>query len=507
MRNIILNAPIERGQFFSLKDCGETPFVNGAMGRGAAARNTSGRIISPFGGRVLKVFRNAISIAANNGINLFIQIGDSSFYEVSVEENQSINANQVLAYFNVNKIVMFTVKNDAEFGDITFQLGGQNYTLKLQSVSNTRADNSREAEDMEERKFTILGETGSGKTCYLLGMYYEMSMSVAGYTVVATNPDDDKNLSLRYEMLKDKSRGKSRFPAGTDDVQKFNFSLQYNYETIHPFQWVDYPGGFLDTTRRDESSQQYQEVAKSIMDSEMLFICIDGANLTGSSTQKKIRNVKTRCAKHINPYIINLRSKLKQENKSLPPIGMLVTKYDICVDDTDPDEVREIVEEAFQGLFGGNDTFVAVIPVSLGDTLEDDNCQGDLDPLNVHLPILMGINFALIDQLKYGKQLIERDLRDAEEAMRLYQIEKDRWAITRWLFGGYDPDALAEFIAEAKETVKNNRQVAAGFKKSLKLMNSQLAAIDMIYYKGAWQDKRGISQMWAELQSIADYNF
>ena len=360
---------------------------------------------------------------------------------------------------------------------------------------------------MEGRKFTILGETGSGKTCYLLGMYYEMSMSVANYTVVATDPDADKNLTLRYKKLLDKSRGRGRFPAGTEQVEKFNFNLQYNYETILPFQWVDYPGSFLDTTMRDESSQQYQEVAQSILDSEMLFICIDGENLTGSGTRNKIRKVKTRCAKHINPYLTDLRNKLKAKNQGLPPIGMLVTKYDMCADDTDADEVREIVEEAFEGLFGGNDTFVAIIPVSLGDTLEDDEYQGELEPLNVHLPILMGINFALIDQLQYGKYLIERQRENLDWARKQKRIEDNRWGITRWFFGGYDPDILQVEIDDTEEAIKNNRQVAEYFKKSLKRMNRELSVIDMIYTKGAWQSKGGIQQMWDDLQSIADYNF
>ena len=319
-------------------------------------------------------------------------------------------------------------------------------------------------------------------------------------------PTTIKNLTLRYDRLKDKSRGKSRFPDPSDQVQKFDFNLQYNYETIHPFQWVDYPGGFLDKRNRDITSEQYNEVAKSIMESEMIFICIDGANLTGSSTRKKIRKVKERCALHVKDYIIELRNKLKAENKRLPPVGMLVTKYDMCADDTDADEVREIVEEAFDGLFGVNDTFVAIIPVSLGDTLEDDDCQGELDPLNVHLPILMGINFALIDQLEYGKWLIEKQHRDIEEAQRMKREEEDRFFLSRWLFGD-NIDELNNYIYEEKKQIENNRQVANYFKKSLKRMNRELAEIDMIYAKGAWQDKRGINQMWAELQSIADYNF
>jgi len=508
MRNIILNAPFESGQFMSLKDCGETSFASGAMGRGAAAGNTNGRIIAPFSGRVLTVFRNAMEIASNDGIKLFIQVGDSSFYEEAVKENQQMSANQILAYFNINKVVMFTVKNSSEFGDITFELSGKTLTVKAQNVSSTRENNSSQEEDgMEGRKFTILGETGSGKTCYLLGMYYEMSMSVANYTVVATDPDADKNLTLRYKMLLDKSRGRGRFPAGTEQVERYNFNLQYNYETIHPFQWVDYPGGFLDTTLRDESRKDYQEVAQSILDSEMLFICIDGANLVGGSTSQKIRKVKTRCAKHINPYLTELRNKLKKENQGLPPIGMLVTKYDMCIDDTDADEVREIVEEAFEGLFGGNDTFVAIIPVSLGDTLEDDEYQGELEPLNVHLPILMGINFALIEQLQYGKYLIEEQRKRVDNLREWKRYEDNRWGITRFFLGGRDPDDIQDDINELESIIQDNRQIAAGFKKSLKRMNRELEAIDMIYVKGAWQDKRGIQQMWADLQSIADYNF
>lgn len=158
------------------------------MGRGAAVRNTSGRIISPFSGRVLTVFRNTMEIVSNNGMN------------------------RILAYFNCNKIVMFAVKNDADFGDITFQLGGQSYTIKCSGNSTPRANNSTGDDDMEGQRFTILGETDSGKTCCLLGMYYEMSMGEAGYTVIATNEEDDGELAERYERLKDKSRGQSKFP-------------------------------------------------------------------------------------------------------------------------------------------------------------------------------------------------------------------------------------------------------------------------------------------------------
>ncbi|MBE8950002.1 MAG: PTS glucose transporter subunit IIA [Quinella sp. 3Q1] len=508
-----------------LNECPDPVFSSGAMGRGVAIKNPDYKVYAPFDGEVAVLFptNHAIGLESNDGIELFIHVGmdtvkmNGESFKAYVESGEVVKRGQLLLEFSPTAIKMaghdtttpVVVINHADFGDITFELNEQSLTVTEADDSTQKNNSSQEEDGMEDagRKFTILGETGSGKTCYLLGMYYEMSMSVANYTVVATDPDADKNLTLRYKMLLDKARGRGRFPAGTEQMEKYNFNLQYNYETIHPFQWVDYPGGFLDTTRRDESSKEYQEVAKSILESEMLFICIDGANLKGGNTSQKIRKVKTRCAHHINPYLTDLCNKLKAEKQGLPPIGMLITKYDMCAADTDADEVREIVEEAFEGLFGGNDTFVAIIPVSLGDTLEDDEYQGELEPLNVHLPILMGINFALIDQLQYGKRLIENQRNYANQVRALKREEEDRFFLSRWLFGGYDTDKLQEEIDDTEEAIRNNRQVAGFFKKSLKRMNRELEAIDMIYVKGAWQDKRGIQQMWAELQSIADYNF
>ncbi len=177
----------------------------------------------------------------------------------------------------------------------------------------------------DSHKFTILGEQGSGKTCYLLGMYYEMSMGVAGFTVKAKNNDDDQKLASRYEILKDKSRGVGRFPSGTDDVQKIEFDLRFANETIDSFEWVDYPGHFLDATRRDVGSNPYKELEESINNSYMLFICVDGENLVGKNTDKKIDNVRHKCGRHITPYL----GDIKKHNENFPPIGIIITKYDL----------------------------------------------------------------------------------------------------------------------------------------------------------------------------------
>ena len=189
-RNLLLTAPAE-GQLVSLSEVGDKNFSSLGF-RGAAVKdNRTGKIISPFNGRVLEIFDDGLYVESSDGVGLAIQFGQGKFFFFG--EGDQIKNHDVLAEINlqVSSIVMFAVTNDKDFGDITFEANGQ--TLTLHATENF----STEDNDMEGRKFTILGETGSGKTCYLLGMYYEMSMSVAGYTVIATDPDADKNLTLR----------------------------------------------------------------------------------------------------------------------------------------------------------------------------------------------------------------------------------------------------------------------------------------------------------------------
>ena len=351
------------------------------------------------------------------------------------------------------------------------------------------------AEENDYYKFTILGETGSGKTCYLLGMYFEMSMGVAGYTIITENADDDKNLATRYEMLNDKARGQSRFPYPSDNVQKYYFDLQYAYETILPFEWIDYPGGWLDPKSKNVNDERYQQVEKNIRESSMLFICIDGDNLRGSNINRKIRNVKMKCAKNIGPYLGSF-------NGNLPPIAMVVTKYDLCEADTSPAEVKEIIEEAFESLFQRDDVFVAIIPVSLGATLQDDNYSGELEPLNVHLPILMGINFALIKEMELGKKLIGDINGNISDAKRARDKEKDSFFL--WRDDDFIRD-MEKYIEKWQHHLEEIREIAKYFKKSADRINRDLEEIDLIFMNGSWQDRRTIRKMWEDLQSVTEY--
>ena len=351
------------------------------------------------------------------------------------------------------------------------------------------------AEENIINKFTILGETKSGKTCYLLGMYYEMTMGVAGYTITTANRDEARNLKTRYKMLGDKTLGKGRFPDATDSVQKYKFELQFANQSILPFEWIDYPGKFLDPMYADETDPElYKEVAKNIKESDALFICIDGEHLKGTDTKKKIRKVKTKCLNNVNPYLTDFQGKL-------PPIALIITKYDLCANETSPEEIKKIVIEAFS-LFERDDVFIAVIPVSIGEHIEDDNYSGDLDPLNVHLPILLGVNFALTDTLEYGRRLIQDDQGSIKRAKKIKHDEESSFFLWR---NDKKINEMKKYISDMEAEIKSIREIAKYFKKSINRINEDLEEVPMIFANGVWQDSDNTQKMWDDLQKVVEF--
>ena len=250
---------------------------------------------------------------------------------------------------------------------------------------------------MADTQITILGMSGSGKTCYLLGLYYKMGAGLKGYTIT-TDEDIDVQLRDRYKRLCDISLPKEkRFPAGTDNVSRYEFDLQYGYDTIMTFDWIDYPGGVLDRKNLG-NLEEYESIKQSINNSSSLFICVDGSLLMGDDTEEKIENVRDNCSHVINTFF----SGYFKSNNCLPPTAIIITKYDVCKDDTNGEELCEIIEEAFSPFFTKNDNkkVVAIIPVSIGTNIMDNDCTGKLKPLNIHLPIFMAIWFALSKEIQ-----------------------------------------------------------------------------------------------------------
>ena len=147
---------------------------------------------------------------------------------------------------------------------------------------------------MADTRFTALGMSGSGKTCYLLGMYYEMCVGVRKFTLVTTNQAASK-LEDWMDQLDDET-GMDRFPAGTSltEFSDYSFKLSYCNEPIMSFDWADYGGGTI--RARENNPEAFKKLDDSVKNSTALYIFIDGELLCSEDTETKIKKVLRKCS-------------------------------------------------------------------------------------------------------------------------------------------------------------------------------------------------------------------
>lgn len=458
-KNIRLFSPLE-GKLIPLKECPYPIFSSGAMGRGIAIKNPTYGVFAPFGGVVTLFFPigHAIGLRSCDGIEIFIHIGidddelNCAEFKSEVKVGEVVKPGQLLLKFSppaikkaiYNSTTAFVITNHAEYGDITFELGSQSITVK--AVDSERKNNLlKEKTRMEETKFTILGESLSGKTCYLLAMYSAMGEGINGYSIVAQDDRLDTELLESFENLDDESISKERFPGATDQTVTYLFNLNYANKPIMPFKWIDYPGRIM----RDKNDEDYPKVAQNIRDSSTLFICVDGDLLVGDDKARKIKNVKRKCSMTINRYF----GKYFEAGGKLPPVGIILTKSDLFMHDTNDEEIREILEEAFSPLFVAENIRIGVIPVTLGENISDDNYSGEVDPVNIHLPIFMGIFFALNEKISAYKYKIDSNTRSINDMDYWKRDEEDSFFIWR------DDDKIRRLSAQISNTQKENERI------------------------------------------------
>lgn len=337
---------------------------------------------------------------------------------------------------------------------------------------------------MADTKITILGMSGSGKTCFLLGLYYLMGAGRGGYTLHA---DDDTDVRLRdqYAKLCDRTLPKEqRFPAGTDNVTRYSFDLQYGFKTILSFDWVDYPGGLLDR-KYEGDLEAYEEVKRTIVESSSLFICVDGSLLVGDDMDEKIDNIRDNCSNVINTFF----SEYFQTNQTLPPTAILVTKFDECEADNSNEDLCEIIQEAFSALFvdDENRKVVSIIPVSIGMNIMDDDYTGKMKPKNLQLPIFMGIWFALSKQIQeyefHAKNRIDRINTEVQK------LEHQKWEKERkWFRSSDEIKAIARKIdkvqASASTEQKRMEQICRIMESNSDRLLKELDRIPYVYLNG-----------------------
>jgi hypothetical protein len=174
------------------------------------------------------------------------------------------------------------------------------------------------------------------------------------------------------------------------------------------FNWIDYRGGAL----RDKSSAT--DVAKLmdyVKDSNCLFLCISGEYLTEEivsengdlNQQAKSRVGNKLKIQPINKILVDIQQKFEPSNEKPFPIVIVVTKYDKC-SHRGKDAVIRDVKGLFELLFQPDSGWLtAICPVSLGKDLANDINGGEINPVNIHLPVAFAVYSKLMENAKDEK--------------------------------------------------------------------------------------------------------
>ncbi len=237
-------------------------------------------------------------------------------------------------------------------------------------------------------KITVIGDTNSGKTCFLYAMYNFIAMGyVNGFTISASDVIVDKKFQDYFVKLKDSNLGKKRFPAPSNTKENFVFSLKYGFTEIASFCWSDYPGGYL-----KDNGEGSDDLVEDLYNSQAWVIFIDGDLLCealGNADEGKKRKAVIKVCEKYNRFI----TKLTNEHKLPAVIPIIVTKSDIVINSgINGDEIITAIKTGLSSLFvDGCNALVSISLVSLGDNIAENDYRGELDPINIEYPITISV--------------------------------------------------------------------------------------------------------------------
>lgn len=241
---------------------------------------------------------------------------------------------------------------------------------------------------------TALGNRGSGKTTFLLGMYAEMSAGRRGYFLSATDPDVDLRLAGRWDKLFDD--GELPPPNLADNIP-YRFRFTDGLTPLLDIDWLDYRGGAIEDERGAESGD-VEGLHQRLVQSDSIYVVIDGTLLVEpvveSARRDIMRQTGLRRISALLQHAIHTRAQLDNP-PAAPSIVVLVTKADVIPParlnqlDTLVMELQELISVCFQR---GLSTLVC--PVSLGHfglTPAATVRTEDIDPRDLHLPIIYSL--------------------------------------------------------------------------------------------------------------------
>lgn len=245
---------------------------------------------------------------------------------------------------------------------------------------------------------TALGNKGSGKTTFLIGMYAHLSAGQNGYFLSA-DPDTDLNLANKWDKLLDD--GVLPPPNEADNIS-YKFRFLDGLRPLLGVDWLDYRGGALE----EETGSASGDVAglqDRLRKSDCVYLVLDGGYLVDPVSNATRLGIMRRASLRRMTSLLQTAVDARIEAKTSPPsIVILITKTDLIPparrDALVPD-ITTLLPVCFsEGLT------TLVCPVMLGDfgiNPEQRVNPRDIAPHNLHLPIIFGLAEYMY-QLSFG---------------------------------------------------------------------------------------------------------
>ncbi|MCE7988102.1 MAG: hypothetical protein DYG89_43610 [Caldilinea sp. CFX5] len=303
-----------------------------------------------------------------------------------------------------------------------------------------------------------LGESGSGKTCFLAGMYGIMRTGVRGFAFSAEDLDQDLDLSNWWETII-AEQDKTRWPEPTAQSTEYLFGFNYGLKPWLNFRWLDYRGNVLQE-KETVAAADLETLRNYLMQSDAVFLCIPGDKL--ARDLKSIRNSAARMKQFLIP-------ELRKRSASMD-IVIVVTKSDQWLGKREWTEITQTISEEFNDFFvEGEGWTVMICPISLGLDLAQ-NPNAEIAPLNVHLPVVFSV-YSRLDKNRIN--VVSNATYHRTQATE----HKEKWFIPRWFASNDIKSHDEQAQAQQERSAQYERQTQ---KLRLELLGSEAT----VYFNG-----------------------
>ena len=305
-------------------------------------------------------------------------------------------------------------------------------------------------------KLTMIGPSGTGKSCYLYATYFRMLEGVAGFNFNCKDFNQGLDLQDAWDMMLDEGV----WPGGNTESTNFDFTCFCRGRSIGDFEWLDYRGGVL--KEREEKDNDVAKFIQRAQNSDALLVSLPAdlilaADSDDLKTKNKWRSVKTR--------VLALLGKAFEQNPDTALI-FLITKNDLCHSSEEGVFCVREIKTAFARYFQGTPEHVMIAATRLGrfegegDAFQQGaKIEGNVDPKNVHLPILFPFYLHAIAAAQEFEEKAENAKNERYDYAQRAQVERGK---SFWgkLWNGDSSEYYDECAANSAEVAKNYEKKA-----------------------------------------------